>query len=93
MKLVDPNLENTYIAIKGKKKREAAEIAYALGLICKRSGDLEGMRKYREESIALFKEIKVNSLKEASPVYFSINEVILPELIHEDVVARDLADK
>ena len=61
--------------------------------MCKRAGDYEGMKKYREKSIALFKENEVKTLKDACPIYFSINEVILPELIHEKVVARDLADK
>ena len=93
MKLVDPNLENTFQVIKGKNKREAAEIAYALGVMYKRAGDYEGMRKYRDISIALFNEVGVKTLEDASPLYFSINEVILPELIHENVVARDLSDE
>ena len=90
MKLVNPDLEQTYATVKEKDKRQAAEIAYALGLICKKAGDYKGMKKYREESIMLFKEVGVDSLDAAYPIYESINEIMMPDLIHEGVVERDL---
>lgn len=92
MRLVDPNLEETYRVVRTGSRRAAAEIAYALGIMCKKAKDYEGMREYRQESISLFVEIGVSTLEEACPVYFSINNVIMPELIHEGVVARDLSE-
>ena len=96
MKLVDPSLEQTYNDLHRHKDKEsmraAAEIAYALGLISKKNGDYESMRKYKEESISLFLELKINSLEDAAPMYDSINNIFMPELIHEKVVERDLAE-
>lgn len=92
MNLVDPLLKETYEKVKETDRRAAAEIAYALGMECKRAGDYEGMRRYREESITLFNELGLTTLDEVSPMYGSINEIHMPDYIHEGIVATHLSE-
>jgi hypothetical protein len=90
MILVDPHLEQTFASIRETDKRTAAEIAYALGVIYKRSGRYDQMIRYREESVRLFRELNIRTIEDACPRYDRINEVWMPDLIHEGVVARNL---
>jgi len=90
MRLVGADLESMYADLKGKNKRMAAEIAYALGMLCRRAGDLQGMCRYRDESVSLFRQVETASLDACCPVYESVNGVVMPSLIHEGIVVRDL---
>jgi hypothetical protein len=90
MRIRDPRLEQTYRNLRDKDKRAAAEVAYVLGELSKRTGDYVEMNRYRDESMTLFRELEVNTLEAACPIYESINDVPLPNLIHEGVVATRL---
>jgi hypothetical protein len=92
MYLVDPDLEMTFERIKETEPRRAAEIAYALGEMRKRSGDYELMKWYRWESVRLFLQVRVETEDDAEALYCRINNVWMPSLMHEGVVLNRLRD-
>lgn len=88
--LNEPRLEEVLEDWKERDVRAAAQIAYALAILRKRDGDLASAQIYGRESIRLFQQAGVESLEDAVPIWEEINGVLMPELIHENVVARDL---
>jgi hypothetical protein len=83
MDLFEPDLEKYFLSVKDKDPRVAAEIAYALAVLYE--GQAKG-RDFALQSIALFESIGVNSLDDASSRYTMINNIPMPDLIHEGVV-------
>lgn len=72
--------------------RQGAEIAYVLAKLYQEAGDSAQARHYAARSVALFQEADVTSLKDAKSRYDTIAGVIIPSLIHEDVVRRDFPE-
>ncbi len=67
-------------------KRNAAEYAYAIAVIAKKQGNKEKAKEYAEKSIEIFKETNIQTLEEAAAINNVIDNVVIPELVHEDVV-------
>ncbi len=88
----DPRLEETYQGLKKADKRRAAEVAYVLAVLKKEKGNIQEARKYGTESIKLFKELNIQTLKDAGALYNILNGVVLPDYIHEGVVRDRLLD-
>ncbi len=72
--------------------RIAAEIAYALAVKEKEAGHLESAREYANVCVAIFRTLEIRTLEHAAGRYVTINGVLIPDLIHDDVVKRDFAD-
>lgn len=70
--------------------REKAEMSYALGMHYKSEGKMEKQREYGQKSYDTFKELNIQTIEDAAPRYQRINEIEMPNLIHENVVKRDL---
>lgn len=88
----DPNIEQTYRLMRERDPRRAAEIAYVLAVLSVQTKQMEDARRYGQESIELFKASNVESLEAACPRYTNLNDVPLPNLIHEGVVRQRLQD-
>jgi nucleoside-diphosphate kinase len=80
------DLNEAFLKALAVNKREAAEIAYVCAVTELRKGNREKARDYALQSIALFRDVGVNSYEDAAARYVTINEVALPSYIHEDVV-------
>lgn len=83
MQLFEPDLEAYFAAIKDKNPRVAAEVAYALAVL--HEGQPKG-REFALQSIALFESVGVTTLEDAASRFTTINGILIPELIHEEVV-------
>lgn len=68
--------------------REAAEIAYAIAFYYYQKGCLEKAKQFGLRSIALFKSSgKTRTEEECLPIHSVIGGIVMPEIIHEQVVA------
>lgn len=72
--------------------RQRAEIAYVLAMLFREAGDQEETRQYANKSIALFEKVNVVSLQDARSRYDVFAGVVIPTLIHEDVVRQKFAE-
>lgn len=66
--------------------REAAEVAYALAELYLREGDTEKATQFGSKSIRLFEECEMNTQEDCAAINMNIGGVIIPSLIHQDVV-------
>jgi len=73
--------------LSGTDKKLLAEVCYLLALNYKRLHHFNDTRRYADESIALYKELQINTQEKAAPILFQY----LPDLMHEGVVAQLLA--
>ena len=73
-------------------KRNAAEIAYAVAVVSRKAGDFQKAKRYAEVAISMFEELNITSLEDAVARNNVIEGVVIPELIHENVVRDRLKD-
>lgn len=73
-------------------KRNAAEIAYAVAVVSRKAGDFEKAKRYAEAAISMFEELNTTALEDAAARNSVIEGVVIPELIHENVVRDRLRD-
>src|SRR5690349_12528249 len=66
--------------------RRAAEIAYVIARLHRNFGDVEMAQHYAKKSIELFESVGINTLNDAAAHYTVLADVVLPSLIHQDVV-------
>lgn len=85
-------LEKRYSKESKDDKRNAAETAYAIAILSKEAGDLKKAKKYAENAISIFKELNIQGLEDAAARNNVIGGVVIPELIHENVVKDRLKD-
>jgi tetratricopeptide (TPR) repeat protein len=67
-------------------KRNAAEYAYTIAVVARKQGNKEKAKEYAKKSIEIFNEINIQTLEEVAAINNVIDNVVIPELIHEDVV-------
>lgn len=80
------DLERTLNALEKTDPREAAEYAYALAILYMRAGDNERAAQFGRKSIALFNQCRMETQKDCAARNIMIGGVLIPGLIHQDVV-------
>lgn len=81
------SLEQTLNSMRDVDPRNAAEYAYALAVLHKRSGDDEQAIRFGRESIALFDKCKMETMEDCAARNVVIEGVAMPSsFIHQDVV-------
>lgn len=90
--MYDPDLESTFDILKKRDRRRAAEVAYVLAVLAKRREDFAEAKSFANESIKIFESLKTESLEDCVARFHILNEVCLPDYIHEDVVKDRLSD-
>lgn len=83
-------LEENYRSLLTANPREAAEVAYVLAVLLWKRGDTTRARRFAEESIRLFEQLRVETLEEAAARFVTLEGIALPSLIHENVVRERL---
>jgi hypothetical protein len=69
-----------------ENKHKAAEASYVVARLYRDLGNVELAKQYARESFVLFEQLSINTLEDATPQYFSLAGIQLPNLIHEAVV-------
>lgn len=80
------NIEQEFEQMKSADPRKAAELAYVIAMLAKKSGDTEKAKAYATESIQLFDTLSTNTLEECAAQYVTVNNIAIPDIIHSDVV-------
>ena len=70
--------------------KKAAEIYYALAVILK--DDPEKARQFGDKSVSLLKMIPSSTIDDCVNYFQSINDVVIPEIFHDNVVKSRLSD-
>jgi hypothetical protein len=83
-------LEQMLETLKGTDPRTGAEYAYALAVLNKRGGDTERAVRFGREAIALLNQCPTDTLADCAARNVSLGGVVIPELIHENVVRSRL---
>lgn len=73
-------------------KRNVAEISYAIAVIARNNGDLQKAKKYAQVAISIFEELNVQTIEDAAARNNIIEGIVIPELIHENVVRERFKD-
>lgn len=73
--------------------KNAAELAYALAIFSKRVSDYKFMDFYAKKSIEIYKVLNVQNIEDACPIHRRIHDIPIPDLMHEQVVIRDVYGK
>ncbi len=81
----------TRTEIEVREWKDAAEHFYAAAMMEKKAGNGSKAREHANEAINLYKRINVQTLDDAIAVNFRIGGILIPELMHEDVVEYNLA--
>ena len=89
--MYDPNLQHSYLLARETNPRAAAEMAYVLSVLAVRAGDYASAHRFGLESIILFRELQISTEEDAETLFFNLNGVLLPDLIHEKVVRDRLS--
>ena len=84
-------LEKMLEDLKKTSPRRAAEVAYALAKLHQRAGDIERATHFGRESISLFDQCEMKTLHDCAPRYLELRGVVLPSLIHQNVVRARLS--
>lgn len=79
-------LEQTLNSLREVDPRNAAEYAYVLAQLHKRAGGDEQAIHFGREAIALLNKCRMDSMEECAAHNMVIEGVVLPDLIHQDVV-------
>ncbi|MEK6535585.1 MAG: nucleoside-diphosphate kinase [Thermodesulfobacteriota bacterium] len=79
-------LEQTLDSLREVDPRNAAEYAYVIAMLHKRTGDSKQAIQFGRESIALFGKCRMDTMEECAARNVVIEGVALPDLIHQDVV-------
>ncbi|MBS3123712.1 hypothetical protein J4437_03675 [Candidatus Woesearchaeota archaeon] len=73
-----------------RELKSETEHLYAKAMQCKVAGDMDGVREYGLQAIVLYQAMEVNTLEEAAAENTKIDGVLIPELMHEGVVRKNL---
>lgn len=86
---------NKKVCKSGSKEdmKKAAETAYALAMLAKRSDENEVMQYYARKSIEIYKTLNVETLADACPYYRNIGGVEIPDLMHDGIVIYEFFAK
>lgn len=84
------NIETVFVQKKVDDPREAAELAYIIAMSAKAAGNNDKAVQYGKESVELFDQLNIQTLKECATKFVVVNGVAMPELIHADVVRNRL---
>lgn len=82
--------EKTLESLRNTKPKEAAEYALALAVIYKRKGNNERAIQYGKEAIALLDQCPTDSLEDCAGVNILIEDVLIPGILHQQVVRNYL---
>ena len=85
-------LEARFEAMAVRDPREAAELAYAIAALKRRAGDREGAAQYARRAIELFKTVSTDTLEDCAARNTIVDGIVIPDLIHEDVVRDRFKD-
>jgi len=83
-------LERKFNTLKDENPREAAEMAYALAELYLKEGNTEKATRFGKESIRLFDQCKMDTQEDCVAIHTKLGDVMMPELIHQDVVRNRL---
>jgi hypothetical protein len=83
-------LEKTLSLLREVDPRNAAEHAYVLAQLYNRAGKMEQALQFGRESIALFDKCRMETIEECASRNTVIEGVVLPDLIHQEVVRNRL---
>jgi hypothetical protein len=72
------------------KRREAAEYAFALAKLHQKAGDSTEATRYGQLSIDHFDACTMETQAQCAGLHQEIGGVLIPGLIHQDVVKREL---
>ena len=84
--MTDLALEKTFDSMKDVDPRKAAEIAYVLAKLNLNKGSIEKATHFGRKSIQLFGECEMETLEDCAAHYTVLEGVVVPEIIHQDVV-------
>lgn len=80
------SLQQKFNSLKGVDPRNAAEHAYALAMLSKHDGNNDQAVKFGNEAIALFNKCNMDTMENCASRNTTIEGVVIPDLIHQDVV-------
>lgn len=72
-------------------ERKRAERLYALAIINARSGYQRVAKGYAEECVLLLRKIGAETYEECATCTACVEDVPMPEFLHEDVIRQSLA--
>jgi XTP/dITP diphosphohydrolase len=84
-------LESDYQKIKKTNPRKAAEMAYVLARLYLEDKNFGKATEYGKQSISLFDKCKMNTITECSAIHTILCGIVLPDLIHQDIVRNRLS--
>jgi len=88
--MTKPALEKDFDNMKDVDPRKAAEVAYVLAKLHLDDGDIEKATRFGQESIRLFDKCEMETLKDCATHYTILEGVVLPDIIHQDVIRNRL---
>jgi hypothetical protein len=72
------------------RKREAAELAYAIAVRLQAEGRVRAASEYGRTCLALYDELPTDTIGQCTPTQMNVAGVSLPNYLHEDVVRSRL---
>ena len=80
------SMEQEFQRMREEDLRRAAEIAFAIAMTAKSSGDIQKATEFGRQSVQLFDDLNVQNMDDCVARYQDINGIAIPDLIHADVV-------
>ena len=72
------------------RKREAAELAYAIAVRLQAQGRVRDASKHGQTCLALYEELLTSTIDQCTPTRMEVGGVTLPDYLHEGVVRSRL---
>ncbi|MGH3461218.1 MAG: hypothetical protein ACRDP9_07035 [Kribbellaceae bacterium] len=72
------------------RKREAAELAYAIAVRLQAEGRVRDASHYGRACLALYDELPTSTIEQCTPTRLTVAGVPLPDYLHDDVVRSRL---
>ena len=84
--MTNAELEKRLEELRETNPREAAEVAYVLARLNLNAGNAERATHFGRESIRLFSQFKMETMKSCAACFVTLAGIALPDLIHQEVV-------
>src|SRR5262245_51136603 len=72
------------------RKREAAELAYALAVRFQSEGRVRHAAEYGRACLALYEELPTSTIEQCTPTQMRVAGILMPNYLHEDIVRSRL---
>lgn len=87
---VDSRLAELDPMLSSGRRREAAELAYAIAVRLQAEGRIREAGKFARKCLALCSDLPTSTIEQCTPTQMEVGGVSMPDLLHDDVVRSRL---